>query len=140
MLFRSELRSRGRFQADAQPRLDALLDLVALGTVADVAKLDANNRRLVSQGLKRIRSGRLQPGLAALFAAAGRSSSRASAMDFGFAIGPRINAAGRLSDMTLGIECLLCDDPSRAQALAHQLDQINRERRELQSEIGRAHV
>lgn len=133
LALRAELRSRGRFQADAQPRLDALLDLVALGTVADVAKLDANNRRLVSQGLKRIRSGRLQPGLAALFAAAGRSSSRASAMDFGFALGPRINAAGRLSDMTLGIECLLCDDPSRAQALAHQLDQINRERRELQS-------
>ena len=133
LALRAELRARGRFQADAQPRLDVLLDLVALGTVADVAKLDANNRRLVSQGLKRIRSGRLQPGLAALFAAAGRSSSRASAMDFGFAIGPRINAAGRLSDMTLGIECLLCDDPSRAQALAHQLDQINRDRRELQS-------
>ena len=136
LALRAELRARGRFDADGQPpqpRLDALLDLVALGTVADVAKLDANNRRLVSQGLKRIRAGRLQPGLAALFAAAGRSSSRASAMDFGFAIGPRINAAGRLSDMTLGIECLLCDDPSRAQALALQLDQINRERRELQS-------
>ena len=133
LALRAELRARGRFDAQSQPRLDALLDLVALGTVADVAKLDANNRRLVSQGLKRIRSGRMQPGLAALFSAAGRSSARASAMDFGFALGPRINAAGRLSDMTLGIECLLSDDPHRAAELAQQLDRINRDRRELQS-------
>jgi single-stranded-DNA-specific exonuclease len=87
---------------------------VALGTVADVVKLDANNRRLVAQGLKRIRAGRMQPGVAALFAVAGREPARASAFDFGFALGPRINAAGRLADMTLGIECLLTDDAGRA--------------------------
>ncbi len=126
---RAELRARGRFSAAEQPRLDALLDLVALGTVADVVKLDANNRRLVAQGLKRIRSGRMQPGLAALFRAAGRDPVRAAGFDFGFALGPRINAAGRLADMTLGIECLLTDDTARAAELAQQLDAINRERR-----------
>lgn len=133
LALRSELRERGAFSAEAQPRLDALLDLVALGTVADVVKLDANNRRLVAQGLRRIRAGRLHAGLAALFAAAGRDARRASAFDFGFALGPRINAAGRLSDMTLGIECLLTDDPGRAAELAKLLDGINRERRELES-------
>jgi single-stranded-DNA-specific exonuclease len=130
---RAELRARGRFDAASQPRLDALLDLVALGTVADVVKLDPNNRRLVAQGLKRIRAGRMQPGIAALFHAAGRKHERASAFDFGFALGPRLNAAGRLADMTLGIECLLTDDSARAQELAAMLDAINRERRELQS-------
>ncbi|MFT3954936.1 MAG: single-stranded-DNA-specific exonuclease RecJ [Piscinibacter sp.] len=133
LALRSELRERGAFTAEAQPRLDALLDLVALGTVADVVKLDANNRRLVAQGLRRIRAGRMHAGLAALFAAAGRDARRASAFDFGFALGPRINAAGRLSDMTLGIECLLTDDPGRAAELAKLLDGINRERRELES-------
>jgi single-stranded-DNA-specific exonuclease len=130
---RAELRARGHWAGGGQPRLDALLDLVALGTVADVVKLDANNRRLVAQGLKRVRSGRLQPGLAALFHAAGRNASQAAAFDFGFALGPRINAAGRLADMTLGIECLLTDDPARAAALAAQLDAINRERREVEA-------
>ena len=133
LALRSELRERGVFDAATQPRLDSLLDLVALGTVADVVKLDANNRRLVAQGLKRIRSGKLSAGVAALFAAAGRDARRASAFDFGFALGPRINAAGRLSDMTLGIECLLSDDPARAAQLATQLDAINRERREVES-------
>jgi single-stranded-DNA-specific exonuclease len=133
LALRSELRDRGAFTAQDQPRLDTLLDLVALGTVADVVKLDANNRRLVAQGLRRIRAGRMQPGVAALFGAAGRPSQRASAFDFGFAIGPRINAAGRLSDMTLGIECLLTDDPARATELAMQLDRINRDRREMES-------
>jgi single-stranded-DNA-specific exonuclease len=133
LALRAELRSRGRFDAASQPKLDALLDLVALGTVADVVRLDANNRRLVAQGLKRIRAGRMQPGVAALFAAAGRQAQRAAAFDFGFALGPRINAAGRLSDMTLGIECLLTDDASRAAELAAQLDAINRERREVES-------
>ncbi len=132
---RAELRSRGAFDATSQPRLDSLLDLVALGTVADVVKLDANNRRLVAQGLKRVRSGRLQPGLAALFAAAGRDPARAAGFDFGFALGPRINAAGRLADMTLGIECLLTDDPARARELATQLDAINRERREVEGQM-----
>lgn len=130
---RAELRRRGRFDAATQPRLDALLDLVALGTVADVVKLDENNRRLVAQGLKRIRAGRMQPGVAALFSIAARAPARASAFDFGFALGPRINAAGRLSDMTLGIECLLTDDTTRAAELAAQLDAINRERREVEA-------
>ena len=130
---RAELRARGHWAGGGQPRLDTLLDLVALGTVADVVKLDANNRRLVALGLKRVRSGRLQPGLAALFHAAGRKASQAAAFDFGFALGPRINAAGRLADMTLGIECLLTDDPARAAALAAQLDAINRERREVEA-------
>jgi single-stranded-DNA-specific exonuclease len=129
LALRSELRTRGVFTVQSQPRLDALLDLVALGTVADVVKLDANNRRLVAQGLKRIRAGHMQAGVCALFGAAGRDARRASAFDFGFALGPRINAAGRLSDMTLGIECLTTDDPIRAEALAKTLDDINRERR-----------
>jgi single-stranded-DNA-specific exonuclease len=130
---RAEQRAQGLYQDREQPRLDSLLDLVALGTVADVVKLDANNRRLVAQGLKRVRSGRLQPGLAALFKAAGREPARAAGFDFGFALGPRINAAGRLADMTLGIECLLTDDAVRAAELAQQLDAINRERREVES-------
>ena len=133
LALRGELRRRGAFDSSNQPRLDALLDLVALGTVADVVKLDANNRRLVAQGLRRMRAGRMQPGIAALFAAAGRDASRATAFDLGFALGPRINAAGRLSDMTLGIECLTTDDPSRALELARQLDAINRERREIEA-------
>ena len=135
LALRAELRGRGAFAADQQPRLDALLDLVALGTVADVVKLDDNNRRLVAQGLKRIRAGRMQPGVAALFAAAGRVPARAAAFDFGFALGPRINAAGRLSDMTLGIECLVTDDPARATELAQALDAINRQRREVQTDM-----
>ena len=130
---RAELRARGAFDAASQPKLDALLDLVALGTVADVVKLDANNRRLVAQGLKRIRAGRMQPGVAALFSVAGRDPRRAAAFDFGFALGPRINAAGRLSDMTMGIECLLSDDASQAAVLAQALDGINRQRREVES-------
>lgn len=133
LALRAELRARGAFSAEQQPRLDALLDLVALGTVADVVKLDANNRRLVAQGLKRIRAGKMQPGVAALFAAAGRDPARASSFDFGFALGPRLNAAGRLADMTLGIECLTTDDPARASELAQRLDAINRERRDVEA-------
>ena len=133
LALRSELRKRGRFDAQNQPRLDALLDLVALGTVADVVKLDANNRRLVAQGLKRMRAGRMQPGLAALFSAAGRDAGQASASDLGFTLGPRINAAGRLSDMTLGIECLMTEDTQRAAELAKLLDEINRERRDIEA-------
>ena len=129
LALRAELRDRGAFDAATQPRLDSLLDLVALGTVADVVKLDANNRRLVAQGLKRIRAGQMHAGVAALFRAAGRDPRRASGFDFGFALGPRLNAAGRLSDMTLGIECLLTDDAARAADLAARLDAINRERR-----------
>lgn len=133
LALRAQLRERGAFEAAQQPRIDALLDLVALGTIADVGKLDPNNRRLVSLGLKRIRSGRMQAGIAALFQAAGRDAARASSQDFGFALGPRVNAAGRLAEMGLGIECLTCDDPDRATELARQLDAINRERRELES-------
>ena len=133
LALRAELRERGEFTLAAQPRLDALLDLVALGTVADVVRLDRNNRCLVAHGLKRIRAGRMQPGVAALFAVAGREPRQASAADFGFAIGPRLNAAGRLADMTLGIECLLSDDAARAHELAAMLDAINRERRTLEA-------
>ncbi|MBB2484419.1 single-stranded-DNA-specific exonuclease RecJ [Mitsuaria sp. WAJ17] len=130
---RGELRRRGAYEGREQPRLDGLLDLVALGTVADVVRLDANNRRLVAQGLRRMRAGRMQPGVAALFTAAGRDAGRANTFDLGFALGPRINAAGRLSDMTVGIECLLCEDPARALELARLLDTINRERREIEA-------
>jgi single-stranded-DNA-specific exonuclease len=132
LALRSELRARGLFDQQSQPKLDTLLPLVALGTVADVVKLDANNRRLVAQGLKRIRAGALPCGLASLFAAAARKPEMATTFDFGFALGPRINAAGRLSDMTLGIECLLTDDAGRAEELAKALDAINRERRDIE--------
>ncbi|MEO8121332.1 MAG: DHH family phosphoesterase, partial [Rhodoferax sp.] len=132
LALRAELRQRGVFDAASQPKLDALLPLVALGTVADVVKLDANNRRLVAQGLKRVRALALPAGLASLFVAAGRSAPVATTFDFGFALGPRINAAGRLSDMTLGIECLLTDDATRGDELAKTLDGINRERREIE--------
>jgi single-stranded-DNA-specific exonuclease len=132
LALRAELRARGAFDAASQPRLEPLLPLVALGTVADVVRLDANNRRLVAQGLKRVRAGALPAGMAALFSAAGRKAGQATTFDFGFALGPRINAAGRLADMTLGIECLLTDDPARALELARQLDAINRERREIE--------
>ena len=133
LALRAELRERGLFDAASQPKLDTLLPLVALGTVADVVKLDANNRRLVAQGLKRIRTGALPAGIASLFKAAGRQAPVATTFDFGFALGPRINAAGRLADMTLGIECLLTDDPARAEELAQMLDGINRERRQIES-------
>ena len=135
LALRAELRARGHFDAHHQPKLDALLPLVALGTVADVVKLDANNRRLVAQGLKRVRAQVLPAGIAALFVAASRDAKTATTFDFGFALGPRINAAGRLSDMTLGIECLLTDDPNRALELAKTLDNINRERREIEGSM-----
>ena len=135
LVLRAELRKRGVFTAQQQPKLDTLLPLVALGTVADVVKLDANNRRLVAQGLARVRKGQMPAGMAALFAAAGRKSETCTSQDFGFAVGPRINAAGRLSDMTLGIECLTTDDVGRATELATQLDRINRERREIEGDM-----
>ena len=135
LALRAELRQRGVFDSSRQPRLDALLPLVALGTVADVVRLDAHNRRLVAQGLRRIRSAAMPPGLAALFDVAGRDARRANTFDLGFAVGPRINAAGRLADMTLGIECLLTEDAARARALAQQLDAINRERRVIETDM-----
>jgi single-stranded-DNA-specific exonuclease len=136
LALRAELRQRGVFATAAQqPKLDALLPLVALGTVADVVKLDANNRRLVAQGLKRVRALAMPAGMASLFVASGRQAATATTFDFGFALGPRINAAGRLSDMTLGIECLLTDDPTHADELARTLDTINRERRVIEGDM-----
>jgi single-stranded-DNA-specific exonuclease len=133
LALRAELRARGTLKRE--PNMAALLDLVALGTVADVVRLDGNNRVLVQQGLKRIRAGRMQPGMAALFQAAGRDPARASAYDLGFVLGPRLNAAGRLSDMALGIECLVSDDPERVSSIARELDTLNRERREIEAEM-----
>jgi single-stranded-DNA-specific exonuclease len=127
---RAELRRRG-LQGSEAP-LARLLDLVALGTVADVVRMDANNRLMVAQGLYRIRSGRAQPGLLALLSIASREPRTASAQDLGFTVGPRINAAGRLADMSVGIECLLTDDPAQAEHLAASLDAMNRQRREVE--------
>jgi single-stranded-DNA-specific exonuclease len=132
LALRAELRARGAFPAEQQPRLDALLPLVALGTVADVVKLDPHNRRLVAQGLRRIRAGQMPPGMAALFAVAARQTPGATSFDMGFALGPRLNAAGRLADMSLGIECLITDDTTRAAELAQALDAINRERKQIE--------
>jgi len=137
---RAELRRRGRFApaqggARTEPPLQSLLDLVALGTVADLVRLDRNNRLLVELGLRRIRAGQACPGVNALFAVAGRDARRAGCGDLGFALGPRINAAGRLSDITLGIECLLADDGGDAARLAAELDTINRERRQIETDM-----
>jgi single-stranded-DNA-specific exonuclease len=128
---RAELRKRKHENADVH--LGALTDLVALGTIADVVPLDANNRNLVSQGLKRLRSGRGHAGINALLRAAGRAVGEASSFDLGFVAGPRLNAAGRLADMTLGIECLISDDEARAANCADQLDRLNRERRKIEA-------
>ncbi|WP_068637609.1 single-stranded-DNA-specific exonuclease RecJ [Thauera butanivorans] len=133
LALRAELRERGAFAGGKEPNLADLLDLVALGTVADVVKLDRNNRILVAQGLARMRAGRLQPGIRALFSLAGREPARASTTDLGFMIGPRLNAAGRLSDMSLGIECLITDDAGRAMHIAQELDRLNRERRSIEA-------
>jgi single-stranded-DNA-specific exonuclease len=138
LALRAELRRRGAFAGRGEPNLADLLDLVALGTVADVVPLDRNNRILVAQGLARMREGRLQPGIKALFAVAGRDPARAATFDLGFAIGPRINAAGRLADMSLGIEALTTDDPARALNIAQQLDAINRERRAIEADMREA--
>ncbi|MGM0676237.1 single-stranded-DNA-specific exonuclease RecJ [Ectothiorhodospira marina] len=119
----------------AQPNLADLLDLVALGTVADVVPLDRNNRILVDQGLRRMRAGRAVPGIRALLEVAGRNPARVVASDVGFAVGPRLNAAGRMDDMSIGIECLLTDDPAQARALAQTLDDLNRERREVEKDM-----
>ncbi|BCB27540.1 single-stranded-DNA-specific exonuclease [Sulfurimicrobium lacus] len=135
LALRAEMRQRDAFAGKAEPNLGNLLDLVALGTVADVVKLDDLNRTLVSNGLKRMRAGKACAGIQALFKVAGRNERRASSWDLGFALGPRLNAAGRLEDMALGIECLLCDDPVRALELAQQLDTLNRERRAIEADM-----
>jgi len=135
LALRAELRRRGYFTTENQPRLESLLDLVALGTVADVASLDRNNRILVSAGLRRIRQDLAQPGIAALFEIAKRDPHKASAFDLGFGIGPRLNAAGRLADMSLGIRCLISESMEEALTLARELDRMNRERREIEGEM-----
>ena len=131
---RARLRDQGVLNGDG-PNLATLLDLVALGTVADVVRLDHANRILVEQGLRRIRAGRAHPGVDALFRVAGRDPARATASDLGFVAGPRLNAAGRLADMTVGIRCLVTDDRLEARAIASELDRLNRERREVESSM-----
>lgn len=133
LALRAKLRERGAFSADTQPDLNALLDLVALGTVADVVPLDAVNRRLVEAGLRRMRDGQANPGVAALFDVAKRDIRKATAYDLGFMLGPRVNAAGRLDDISLGIECLITDDPARATGIAAELDRLNRERKGIEA-------
>jgi single-stranded-DNA-specific exonuclease len=131
LALRAELRQRKHFASE--PNLGSLTDLVALGTIADVVPLDANNRILVAQGLKRLRAGRGQPGVTALLRAAGRRLEEASSFDLGFVAGPRLNAAGRLADMGVGIECLITDDEARAANLAQQLDRLNADRRSIEA-------
>ena len=133
LALRAEGRQRNWFADKPAPNLGELLDLVALGTVADVVRLDRNNRILVYHGLQRMRSGRLQPGLAALFQVARRDASRASSHDLGYMLGPRLNAAGRLDDMSIGIRCLTTRDPAEAMTLADTLDRFNRERRDIEA-------
>jgi single-stranded-DNA-specific exonuclease len=133
MALRAQMRERGHFKTRPEPNLAVLLDLVALGTVADVVKLDRTNRVLVDSGLQRIRAGRMQPGVRALFEAARRDPARATTYDLGFVAGPRLNAAGRMADMSIGIACLLADDDVTADRLARELDGLNRERREVEA-------
>ncbi|HUL41492.1 MAG TPA: single-stranded-DNA-specific exonuclease RecJ [Burkholderiales bacterium] len=135
LALRAELRARHAFDGRAEPHLSRLLDVVALGTLADVVRLDHNNRILVGQGLKRMREGKANAGIQALFRAAGRDPLRASTYDLAFMLGPRLNAAGRLDDMTLGIDCLLSDDPLFAATAARKLDQLNRERRDIEADM-----
>jgi single-stranded-DNA-specific exonuclease len=132
---RAELRARGQLTAGGEPNLALLLDLVALGTVADVVRLDQNNRILVQQGLTRIRAGRGRPGIRALIQVAGRDPATAGSYDLGFVVGPRLNAAGRLEDMSIGVECLLAEDDFRAEELARRLDELNRERRSIEAQM-----
>ena len=135
LALRAELRERGEFTRCPEPKLAELLDLVALGTVADVVKLDQNNRILVQQGLLRIRAGRACAGINALLQAAKKDPVRTSSLDLGFTVGPRLNAAGRLDDMSLGINCLLADDTATALRIAAQLDKLNRERRNIETDM-----
>lgn len=139
LALRARLRELGWFARNgwAEPNLAELLDLVALGSVADVVPLDANNRILVHQGLARIRAGRARPGLRAILEVAGRDPKRITSTDLGFILGPRLNAAGRLDDMALGIECLLCEDETLARDMAVQLDQLNQDRKGIEQGMQR---
>jgi single-stranded-DNA-specific exonuclease len=132
---RAQLKAMGWFDARPIPNLADWLDLVAVGTVADVVPLDRNNRVMVAQGIRRIRAGRARPGIRALCEIAGRRPDKLNAQDLGFAIGPRLNAAGRLDDMTLGIQCLLATDLSQARDLATALDELNQARRALEQDM-----
>lgn len=134
---RARLNSLGRYQHSQAPNIAELLDLVALGSVADVVPLDANNRILVHQGLERIRAGRARPGLKAILEVAKRDHTRITSTDLGFILGPRLNAAGRLDDMSLGIECLLTDDANAARAMAAQLDEMNQDRKSIEQGMQR---
>lgn len=137
LALRAELRRRNWFVENniVEPNLANYLDIVALGTVADVVPLDRNNRILIAQGLKRIRAGKCVPGIAALLSIAKKIPKNLHAQDLGFLIGPRLNAAGRMDDMSLGIECLITDDPARAMLLAQQLDEFNRERKLVEQDM-----
>ncbi len=135
LALRAELRNRGDFTNKAEPNLTELLDLVALGTVADLVKLDVNNRILVEQGLRRIRAGKACAGINALLQIAGKLPQKVTAQDFGFAVGPRLNAAGRLDDMRLGIACLLAETESEAMQKAQTLHELNMERRNIEAEM-----
>ncbi|MBF7730640.1 single-stranded-DNA-specific exonuclease RecJ [Pseudomonas sp. N040] len=138
LALRARLREIGWFSAArSEPNLGELLDLVALGSVADVVPLDANNRILVHQGLARIRAGRARPGLRAVLEVAGRDPQGINSTDLGFILGPRLNAAGRLDDMSLGIECLLCEDPALAREMAVQLDELNKDRKSIEQGMQR---
>lgn len=132
---RAELRQMGWFTESGipEPNMASFLDLVALGTVADVVPLDHNNRILVAQGLQRLRAGVARPGIMALLEVAGKAPHRLVASDLGFALGPRLNAAGRLDDISLGIQCLLCDSPALAREMALQLDELNRDRKAIEA-------
>jgi single-stranded-DNA-specific exonuclease len=132
---RAEMRTRGVFEGKAEPNLTSLLDLVALGTVADLVRLDDNNRILVEQGLRRIRAGQCSPGILWLMRLAGREPASSCAQDLGFSVGPRLNAAGRLDDMTLGISCLLAEDDQSAHAMAQQLHALNHERKNIEADM-----
>lgn len=134
---RARLNSLGWYQTVKAPNIAELLDLVALGSVADVVPLDANNRILVHQGLERIRAGRARPGLKAILEVAKRDHSKITSTDLGFILGPRLNAAGRLDDMSLGIECLLTDDPNAARDMAAQLDEMNQDRKSIEQGMQR---
>jgi single-stranded-DNA-specific exonuclease len=138
LALRAELRARGAYATQAEPNLGNLLDLVALGTVADVVKLDENNRILVQQGLLRIRAGRACAGINALLQIAKRNPAKVSSYELGFVVGPRLNAAGRLEDMGLGIACLTSDDASEATIIAAKLDALNRERRDIEADMQQA--
>lgn len=137
MALRARLRSLGWYDSRPQPNIGELLDLVALGSVADVVPLDANNRILVHQGLERIRAGRARPGIKAILEVAKRDHSRITSTDLGFILGPRLNAAGRLDDMSLGIECLLTDDVGLAREMAAQLDGMNQDRKSIEQGMQR---